>query len=120
MASNNKDETIDQRNLVPLQNLSISNELMKLVKASKDELELHFQHYYRLLYHKQQQLMSELDAILLSANDLYKKRSELKETQKELEEKIKSNQFHDMKTKMLDLLLAEMSELELAAVRRRW
>ena len=101
---------VDEEFLSPLK---ISNKsLTEQVKSVKLELEHHFQLYHRMLYDKQEQIISQLDAVLMSANDLYKKRSELIQTQGELEEKVKSNRFHDMKVKMLEPLLAEMSELE--------
>ena len=99
--------------LPPLETLSNYNKsLRKQVESAKLELEHHFQLYHRMLYDKQEHIISQLDAVLMSANDLYKKRSELIQTQGELEEKVKSNRFHDMKVKMLEPLLAEMSELE--------
>ena len=93
--------------------LSSSNKsLIHQVESAKQELAHHFQRYDRMLYNKYQQMLSQLDDILLSVNDLYKRRSELRETQGELEERLRSNQFSTMKGKMLEPLLAELSELE--------
>ena len=82
------------------------------IQLAKQELNHHFQEYHRMLYGKEQSLISELDDFLISADDLHEKRRELKQTQGELEEKMKRNDFQVMKDKLLEVVNTELCELE--------
>ena len=105
MASQQPEQDIDRRK-------ARSNEsLKKQIQLAKQELTDHFQNYHRMLDKKEQALISELDAILMSADDLQKRR-ELKQTQCTLEEKMKRNEFQVMKDELLEVVNAKLRELE--------
>ena len=86
--------------------------LREQILLAKQELTDHFHNYHRMLDEREQALMSELDAILISVDGLLEKRRELKQTQGELEEKMKKNEFRVMKDKLLEVVNTELCQLE--------
>ena len=104
MASQLPEQDVDKR--------GVDSSLRKQVQSAKLELTDHFQNYHRMLYEKEQALISELDAILMSAHDLHEKKRELRQTRGDLEEKMKRNEFQAMKGKLLEVVNAELCELE--------
>ena len=105
MATQLPEQDVDKR--------GVNSSLRKQVQSAKLELTDHFQNYHRMLYEKEQALISELDAILMSAHDLHEKKRELRQTRGDLEEKMKRNEFQAMKGKILEVVNAELCELEL-------
>ena len=93
-------------------NMSGTRSLREQIQLAKQELEHHFQNYHRLLHEKEQALTSELDAILASVSELHEKRRELIDSETELEEKMKRNEFHLMKDKLLEVVSIKMTEIE--------
>ena len=85
--------------------------LREQIQLAKQELTDHFQNYHRMLDEREQALMSELGAILMSADDLQERRRELEQTRGELEEKMKRNEFQAMKSKLLEVVNTELCEL---------